>query len=51
MIFENRKDFIELFEKIPASLFKGLKELVDDFIYLFKVGFTQVYPLLFPYLK
>ena len=43
--------FMKLYEKPPSSLFKDLNEVVDDFYYLIAIGFTQVYPLLFPYLK
>lgn len=51
MIFEKRKDIVKLYEKPPSSLFKDLNEVADDFYYLITIGFTQVYPLLFPYLK
>ena len=51
MILENRNDFLELFINPPNQLINDLKSILDDFRYLVTTGFTEVYPLLFPYLK
>ena len=51
MILENRTNFLELFINPPNQLINDLKSILDDFRYLVTTGFTEVYPLLFPYLK
>ena len=51
MILENRNNFLELFINPPNQLINDLKSILDDFRYLVTTGFTEVYPLLFPYLK
>ena len=51
MLFKNRVEFLDLFKNPRKSFLKGLKEIKDDFYYLITTGFTQIYPLLYPYLK
>ena len=50
-LYENRRHIIELYKKPPKSLVNSLITIYNDIEYLFTRGFTEIYPLLFPYLK
>ena len=45
----NRKELIKLFQTSSISMKKELQKIKDDFQYIITTGFTQVYPLLFPF--
>ena len=51
MMFKNRNEFIQLFDKPNRIFWKGLNEIKEDFMYIITIGFTQIYPLLLPFLK
>lgn len=50
-MLKNRNEFIQLFDKPNRIFWKGLNEIKEDFMYIITIGFTQIYPLLLPFLK
>lgn len=51
MLIQNISEFMKLFKNPKKNQYKQLYSTKDDFLYLLKIGFPKVYPLLIPFLN
>lgn len=50
-LHKNRKKLIALYQNPSYAILSDLNEIKDEMLYLITIGFTQIYPLLFPVLN